>query len=144
MLEVIGWQNNNFFELKKKNFLLIRRKQCHGFFSDFINVLMYMSIADKFNLVPVVDIANYPSFYKEEKLINNSDNVWEYYFNQNNSLKEVYKSHFIVPNDVFPGMNINQFLENKIVMYVTVFLSVTNMLGYFALGDLNSIIFFCH
>ena len=113
ILEVKGWQNNKILNSRKKNFLLIRRKQCHGFFSDFMNVLMYMSIADKFNLVPVVDIANYPSFYKEEKLINNSDNVWEYYFNQNNSIKEVYKSHFIIPNDVFPGININQFLLQK-------------------------------
>ncbi len=113
ILEVIGWQNSNNSNLRKKSFFLISRKQCHGFFSDFLNVLMNMSIADKFNLVPVVDIANYPSFYKEEKLINNSNNVWEYYFNQNNSIKEVYKSHFIISNDTFPDLNINQFLLQK-------------------------------
>ena len=113
ILEVIGWQNSKNYNLRKKNFLLIRRKQCHGFFSDFINVLMNISIADKFNLVPVVDIANYPSFYKEEKLINNSNNVWEYYFKQENSIEDVYKSHYILSNDSFPYPNLNQFLLKK-------------------------------
>ncbi len=39
-------------------------------------------------------------------------------------------------------MNINSLLENKIVLYITIFLAISNMLGYLALGDYNSIVFF--
>lgn len=39
-------------------------------------------------------------------------------------------------------MNINSLLENKIVLYITIFLAISNMLGYLALGDYNSITFF--
>ena len=82
LIEVKCKLNQDKYKETNKNCLIIRRKQFHGFFSDFANVLMNMHIAYKFNLIPLVDMENYPSLFQEDKLINETGNVWEYYFKQ--------------------------------------------------------------
>ena len=38
--------------------------------------------------------------------------------------------------------NFNKLLKNRLVLYVVVFLAVTNVLGYFSMRDMNAITFF--
>ncbi len=40
------------------------------------------------------------------------------------------------------GKTVNKALTNKYVLYVVLFLAVTNILGYLAVGNFNSVIFF--
>lgn len=40
------------------------------------------------------------------------------------------------------GKTVNKALTNKYVLYVVLFLAVTNVLGYLAVGNFNSVIFF--
>ena len=39
-------------------------------------------------------------------------------------------------------MKLQRLLRNKSVLYVVLFLAITNVVGYLAMGDLNSVIFF--
>jgi hypothetical protein len=40
------------------------------------------------------------------------------------------------------NMKVPKFLTNKYVLYLVVFLSITNMIGYLVMGNLNSLIYF--
>ena len=48
----------------------------------------------KRNLIPFVDMANFPTIYNENNKIKNNTNSWEYYFENLNKykLKDIYKS----------------------------------------------------
>lgn len=78
-----------------KNFYVIWRKSGKaGFFSNIFYVCAHLEIAEKNGFIPVVDMENYPVFYNEKIMINNTKNSWEYYFEQpaDYSLDEVYSS----------------------------------------------------
>lgn len=61
---------------------LIWRTDGAGFWSIVASTLAHCDIARKKGLVPVVDMANHPSVYQEDKPVNGTRNVWEYYFQQ--------------------------------------------------------------
>jgi hypothetical protein len=80
----------------KKNkikFYIIRISPGSGFFSNFGYVLNHLKIAVDKNLIPVIDMENFPTHYNEINKINNSKNSWEYYFQKVSKfkLKNVYK-----------------------------------------------------
>ena len=83
---------------KNKIFYVIQRKEGGGFFSNLLYVLNHLSIADKFNFIPVVDMENFEGFYNEINKVNNTLNSWEYYFIQTSkaSLQNVYKSKNVI------------------------------------------------
>jgi len=84
-----------------KIFYVIKRFPGAGLFSNLTFVLNHLKISEHFGFIPVVDMQNFPSWYSEKNLINNTFNSWEYYFNQvsNFSLDEVYKSKKVIFTD---------------------------------------------
>lgn len=88
-----------------KTFYVIRRKpQGAGLFSNFILALQHTYIAKERNLIPVVDYETYPSFYQEDHAIHGTRNVWEYYFEKISpyTLKEVYNSKNVILSNSIP------------------------------------------
>jgi hypothetical protein len=89
---------------KNKYFYLIKiDKRGGGLFANLLFVLQHLEIADKFNLIPVVDMENFYTLYNENNKVNQTRNSWEYYFEKVSkySLKEVYQSKNVVITDGF-------------------------------------------
>lgn len=89
---------------KNKYFYLIKiDKQGGGLFSNLLFVLHHLMIADKFSLIPVIDMENFYTLYNEKNKINQTRNSWEYYFEKVSkySLKEVYQSKNVIITDGF-------------------------------------------
>ena len=91
-----------FKNMLKRHYYVIRRQAPGGgFFSNWIWVVAHLCYADKRGYIPVVDQMNYETEYTENKPINGTTNVWEYYFNQPNdaSLEDVYESSNYILSD---------------------------------------------
>ncbi len=73
-----------FLKLKPENkkYYTIIHPHPAGFFSDFFYVLGHMVIADKYGLIPVVDMERYPSLYQDDPPYNGISNAWEQFFTQ--------------------------------------------------------------
>ena len=65
---------------------LIKRNRWEGFFSNFTYVLFNMHIANIYNFDPIVDMESISTFYTEKTKVNDSLNVWDYYFHQDVNL----------------------------------------------------------
>ena len=78
----------------EKSFLIIQQTSLAGFFSNFNYVLNCLKLAESKNLIPIVDMENFPNLYNENQFIYNTNNSWLYYFDQvsDYSLEEIYKS----------------------------------------------------
>ena len=65
-----------------------------GFFSNFAHVVRHLKLIEGTSFIPVVDFQNFKTFYNVDKPINETENSWEYYFEQLSpySLEEVYQS----------------------------------------------------
>lgn len=96
---------------RDKVFMIIRRKdKSVGLFSYVLSDLGYIKEAISTGYVPVIDMKNYDSPYRDK---NSKVNVWEYYFQQPmgytlDDVKFSYKVSFTsgdIPND-FPGLNL--------------------------------------
>jgi len=87
-----GNKNPNIF------FYLIRRSPGAGFFSNLNFIIHNLLICDKLKMVPVIDMKNYVTLYNCKIKINNSYNVWDYYFKpvSKYKLEEVYKSKNVI------------------------------------------------
>ncbi len=61
-------------------------------------VISHIMYAKKKGWIPVVDQLNYPVYNKEDRLINGTNNPWEYFWRQPNgtTLKEVYESKNVI------------------------------------------------
>ncbi|MCB8566646.1 O-fucosyltransferase family protein [Fusobacterium ulcerans] len=105
---------------KDKKFYVIRRTPpAAGLMSNYSVVLLHLLEAEKRKLIPVIDYKNYNSYYKEENLINGTQNVWEYYWEQSSSysLEEIYQSQNIILSAEIPnqeGIWNLKFLDNDI------------------------------
>lgn len=78
-----------------KNFYVIWRKEPGaGFFSNVFHVLGHIANAKMLGMIPVVDMENFYTFYREDTPIFGTRNAWEYYYKQPGkvSLEEVYNS----------------------------------------------------
>ena len=98
--------NNSFYADKfcfgelnpNKIFYIIKRSPGAGLFSNLTFVLNHLKIAKENNYIPFVDMQEYPSIYNESSKIYNTNNSWEYFFENvsNFSLKEIYKSKNVI------------------------------------------------
>ena len=90
--------------LGKKNankiFYVIKRSEPSrgGFFANFFFVLNHLIFCERLNFIPIIDMQNFSNFYKENKLIDNTKNSWEYYFKNvsHYKLSDVYQSKRVV------------------------------------------------
>jgi len=100
----------------KKIFYIIRRTPGAGFFSNLCFVLNNLLICSKLKMIPVVDMENYPTIYNCKIKINNSYNVWSYYFKpvSKYKLKEVYQSKNVILCDNKTSKNNSFNKENYI------------------------------
>ncbi len=75
-----------------------------GFLANYNYVLGYMKHAYDLGYIPVVDMENYGTIYQQKEPVNDTNNVWEYFFeqpidpltNKRYSLEEVYNSQNVV------------------------------------------------
>lgn len=82
-----------------KTFYVIRLyPSVSGILTNYNSVLNYLIFAEQNNWIPIVDMENYKVSNSQNHLINNTNNAWEYYFNQpsNYSLQDVYKSKNVI------------------------------------------------
>jgi hypothetical protein len=71
-----------------------------GFFAKFNHVLMHLNEADSLGLIPYVDFTK-PSNLRDHH--NSINNEWEYCFNQDVSIHDVYKNNHQISNGLFLG-----------------------------------------
>jgi len=98
--QILSFGNDN----PDKIFYVIKRTPGTGLFSNVVFVLNHLLIAEKFGFIPIIDMENYKTIYSEKKKIFNTNNSWEYYFNNVSKfkLKEVYSSKkVIITSDKF-------------------------------------------
>ncbi len=106
-----GDKNPNIF------FYVIRRSPGAGFFSNLNFVIHHLWICDQLKMIPIIDMENYITLYNCKIKINNSYNVWDYYFNPVSKYKldEVYKSKNVIICDnrtSKKGFSISNFKSN--------------------------------
>ena len=98
-------------------FYLIRRSPGAGFFSNLNFVIHNLWICDQLKMVPVIDMKNYITLYNCKVKINNSYNVWDYYFKpvSKYKLEDVYKSQNVIICDnrtSKEGFSLSNFKSN--------------------------------
>lgn len=105
---------------RDKIFYVNRRFPIHsGFFSNYHHVMGHIMIAINKGYIPIIDMENYITYYKENHEINNTKNAWEYYFLQpfDHTLDEVYQSkNVILSSGEYPHSPVNtsfDFATNK-------------------------------
>lgn len=84
------------------NVYIIRRQPPGaGLFSNVNHVLRGIIYAEKNNMIPIVDMKNYPVDYSKFLPYNKSKNAWEYFFRpiSNMTLNEAYKSKNVILSD---------------------------------------------
>lgn len=80
-------QRNSIFE---DSVLVIRRRPPGGgLFSNVNHVMQGLEIAQRDNLLPVVDMENYWTSYSQKSKFNDTYNSWEYFFNPVSNLRVV-------------------------------------------------------
>jgi len=67
---------------KPQSSYVIWRTYGAGFWSIVASTLAHCDLAEKKNLVPVVDMKNHPTVYQEASPVYGTTNMWEYYFEQ--------------------------------------------------------------
>ena len=86
-----------------KTFYVIKRTPGAGLFSNLLFALNHVIKARKKGYIPFVDMQNFPTIYNENHKIFNTNNSWEYYFENfcNYKLDDIYKSKnvYITSND---------------------------------------------
>ncbi|MDA9629885.1 hypothetical protein N9S67_02670 [Candidatus Pelagibacter sp.] len=83
---------------KDKIFYIIQRFIGGGMFSNINYILHHLYICENLGCIPIIDFKNYPTKYNEPNTINESYNMWDYYFEPINNYKldDVYKSKFVI------------------------------------------------
>mgnify|MGYP006133823253 CR=1 FL=1 len=96
---------------KNKSFLVINRSPGAGIFSNVTFVINYFLYSKKRDLIPMVDMENFPTIYNEKNKINYTLNAWEYYFQNLNKykLKDIYKSKnvYFTDSNFIKGMHLD-------------------------------------
>tara|TARA_Y100001970_G_scaffold54633_1_gene69307 strand:+ start:312 stop:1352 length:1041 start_codon:yes stop_codon:yes gene_type:complete len=105
---------NNFKKNSLKFYVIRVKKAGGGLFSNVLYVLNHIKIANKINLIPVVDMQNFYTIYNQYNKINNTSNSWEYYFEPitKYSIEEVYRSGKLIYSD--PDISLpRNFIDKK-------------------------------
>lgn len=90
---------------------IIRKKDQTGFFSIFLHVLSHIVYASQKGYKIVVDMENYPTLYNETYKYLDTNNAWEYYFQQPddisletaNKYKNIIFSSFLPVKEEIPS-----------------------------------------
>jgi len=88
-----------------KQYYIIWRESRAGFFSMIAGFMGHIEFAIKNNLIPVIDLENFPCLYSEKNKIHGQRNVFNYYFESiwDGNLEEIYKSeNFILSGGGYP------------------------------------------
>ena len=96
--------------------MLLKDLVVEVFFSNLLFVLNHLIISKKFNAIPVVDMENFSNFYTENKKINNTRNVWEFFFSpiSDYKLNEVYQSkNVLFSDDLFHKNMEKNYIKKK-------------------------------
>ena len=116
-LKLNNLEQNN----KKRIFYIIQRTPGAGLFSNFIFVLNHLKIAHSCGYVPVVDMENFPTIYNEAQKIGNTNNSWNYYFDNKKSnfkLNRIYKHHkYIITSNRFSKFFTHSIDDNEYRKY---------------------------
>lgn len=73
-----------------------------GFFSNYFYVMGHVLEALERGLVPVVDMQNYMTLYNELEPVCGTRNAWEYFFTQQYSIEEAFRSrNYILSDNLF-------------------------------------------
>ena len=105
-----------------------------GFFSNYFYAVGHARLASKYGYKYVIDWQNYTTPYNEKKPINGTMNCFEYYFDQNTSIREVdlakniYVSEDKYPYCTVPHYGVNNFAtegfpNKKLVKKINAFTS---------------------
>ena len=90
----------------KKYYVIWRAGRGAGFFSIVSSVLGHIRFAEENQLIPVVDMENFPNIYTEKLEVLGSKNTFEYYFKGINTkpLAEVYKTqNYLLSGGGYPA-----------------------------------------
>lgn len=93
-------------------YYIIRREgQGHGFFSNFMHVLMNVAIADFYGWIPVVDQETRFTLYHTDR--SKENNVWYKYFEGEWSIKSLFETSekIIFSDEKFPFQIYTKFIE---------------------------------
>ena len=112
-------------EYPEHTFYIIRRAKGAGLLSDFNFVLGHLMYAETKGYKAVVDMQNYPNYYKEKKPINGTKNAWEYYFKQpmGFNLSDVKNAKNVILSDGAPKLDLFDYglhyiaKQNKTVIF---------------------------
>ena len=91
-----------FKRITKKYYIIRLHEPGSGFFSNYWFVVSHIVFADKLKYIPVVDMKNYNTLYREDHPVNGEENAWFYYFENKNkiSLEDIYNSKkFVLSED---------------------------------------------
>lgn len=83
--------------LDKTFYVIWRKDKRAGFFSNVFHVFGHIWLAERLGMIPVVDMQHFSTPYKEAVPVNDTENVWEYYFEQPTgfSLTDAYASRYV-------------------------------------------------
>ena len=112
---------------KKKTFYIIKRTPGAGLFSNFIFVLNHLKIAESCGYIPIVDMENFPTIYNELKKIDNTNNSWNYYFDNKIKTKitQIYKNHkYIITSNKFSKSFTHEIDSNEYRNYFNKYFKV--------------------
>jgi hypothetical protein len=83
------------------SFYVITKKHIHdGFFAKFIHVLMHLTIAEKKGLIPFIDFQT-PINNLHDPQNTQTNNTWEYCFEQGYTIEDVYNSNPILSDGLY-------------------------------------------
>ena len=104
-------QHKSFKFVAQPTYYVIRREGVgHGFFSNFLHVLMNVVIAEKYGWIPVVDQQTKTTLYHDDKL--RQSNLWYKYFEGNWDIFELLERdvRLIFSDEKFPYVVFQQLL----------------------------------
>ena len=119
---VFHHSKNKFYRcsLGKKNpnkiFFVIKRSPGGGFFSNFIYIIKYVNYALKKKYTPIVDMANFPTNYNQNKNLYNIKNIWDLYFDSISKykLKDVYESKNVIFSKDKLNVHLKDYNNNEL------------------------------
>ena len=104
------YRNREIKKIKNNNkpiYYIIRRKPLgEGFFSNYFYVLSHIIYAKNKGWISVIDMNNYKTLYSEDSMFMDTENAWEYYFEQPQSvtLDAAYQSNnYVLSKDAYYG-----------------------------------------
>jgi hypothetical protein len=99
--------------------IYVIRRSGGGMFSILASVLCHLDIADRLQMVPVIDMQNFRGVYNEEHPVNGTINAWEYFYEPVSSLQlgDAYESSRVIISDPGYPAGYSMSIENEPHLY---------------------------